>query len=111
MAKYNITYSCGHEGTVQLFGKSEERERKIKYYEEFGLCAECYKKQKQEENAKLGFLIGGSVADTLSEKGDLPVLRRGYPSAQGRDQGTGIPVDSRGCQPDGLYAQAGHGMG
>ena len=40
MAKYNITYSCGHEGTVQLFGKSEERERKIKYYEEFGLCTE-----------------------------------------------------------------------
>lgn len=73
MAKYNITYSCGHEGTVQLFGKSEERERKIKYYEEFGLCAECYKKQKQEENAKLGFLIGGSVADTLSEKGEIQI--------------------------------------
>ena len=73
MAKYNITYSCGHEGTVQLFGKSEERERKIKYYEEFGLCTECYKKQKQEENAKLGFLIGGSVADTLSEKGEIQV--------------------------------------
>ena len=73
MAKYNITYSCGHEGTVQLFGKSEERERKIKYYEEFGLCTECYKKQKQEENAKLGFLIGGSVADTLSEKGEIQI--------------------------------------
>ena len=73
MAKYNITYSCGHEGTVQLFGKSEERERKIKYYEEFGLCTECYKKQKQEENAKLGFLIGGSVADTLSGKGEIQI--------------------------------------
>ena len=73
MAKYNITYSCGHEGTVQLFGKSEERERKIKYYEEFGLCTECYKKQKQEENAKLGFLISGSVADTLSEKGEIQI--------------------------------------
>ena len=73
MAKYNITYSCGHEGTVQLFGKSEERERKIKYYEEFGLCAECYKKQKQEENTKLGLLIGGSVADTLSDKGEIQI--------------------------------------
>ena len=73
MAKYNITYSCGHEGTVQLFGKSEERERKFKYYEDFGLCTECYKKQKQEENAKLGFLIGGSVADTLSGKGEIQI--------------------------------------
>ena len=74
MAKYNITYSCGHEGTVQLFGKSEERERKIKYYEEFGLCTECYKKQKQEENAKLGFLIGGSVGDTLPHKEEIKAL-------------------------------------
>ena len=73
MAKYNITYSCGHEGTVQLFGKSEERERKIKYYEEFGLCTECYKKQKQEENAELGLLIGGSVVDTLSDKGEIQI--------------------------------------
>ena len=73
MAKYNVTYSCGHEGTVQLFGKSEERDRKIKYYEEFGICPECYKKQKQEENTKLGLLIGGSVADTLSEKGEIQI--------------------------------------
>ena len=73
MAIYNVTYSCGHEGTVQLFGKADARDRKIKYYEEFGLCTECYKKQKQEENAKLGFLIGGSVADTLSEKGEIQV--------------------------------------
>ena len=43
--KYTLTYSCGHTGTVQLYGKTEERERKIKYYEEYGLCPECYKKQ------------------------------------------------------------------
>lgn len=73
MAKYSITYSCGHEGTVQLFGKNEERDRKIKYYEEFGLCPECYKKQKQEENEKLGLLIGGSVEDTLSEEGKIQI--------------------------------------
>lgn len=51
--KYTVTYSCGHTGTVQLYGKTEERERKIKYYEEYGLCPECYKKQKQEEKEKL----------------------------------------------------------
>ena len=73
MAKYNVTYSCGHEGTVQLFGKADARDRKIKYYEEYGLCSECYKKQKQEENAKLGLLIGGSVEDTLSDKGEIQI--------------------------------------
>ena len=30
--KYTLTYSCGHTGTVQLYGKTEERERKIKDY-------------------------------------------------------------------------------
>ncbi len=90
MAKYNITYSCGHEGTVQLFGKSEERERKT-WLSDRRICS--------------GYTLG------KRRNPDLPVLRRGYPSAQGRDQGTGIPVDSRGCQPDGLYAQAGYGMG
>ena len=51
--KYNITYSCGHNGTVKLFGVSSERERKIKYFENRGLCPECYKeKMKQEEKEK-----------------------------------------------------------
>lgn len=47
--KVNITYSCGHEGTIEVFGKAEERERKIKYFEEYGLCPDCYKAEKQTE--------------------------------------------------------------
>lgn len=47
--KVNITYSCGHQGTINVFGKSEERERKIKYFEEYGLCPDCYKAEKQGE--------------------------------------------------------------
>lgn len=47
--KVNITYSCGHQGTINVFGKSEERERKIKYFEEYGLCPDCYKAEKQKE--------------------------------------------------------------
>lgn len=29
--KYEVTFSCGHTGTVQLYGKGDERERKIRY--------------------------------------------------------------------------------
>lgn len=47
--KVDITFSCGHEGTIEVFGKSEERERKIKYFEEYGLCPDCYKAEKQKE--------------------------------------------------------------
>ena len=28
MAKYTVLMSCGHEDTVELFGKSADRERK-----------------------------------------------------------------------------------
>lgn len=71
--KYTVTYSCGHTGTVQLYGKTEERERKIKYYEEYGLCPECYKKQKQEENEKMGLVLCGTIEYELSGKGEIQV--------------------------------------
>ena len=45
MAKYEIKYICGHSGTIQLFGKNEDRERKIKYYESHYICPDCYKEQ------------------------------------------------------------------
>ena len=52
MAKYYVTFSCGHEERVELFGQHKDRERKIKYYEESGLCPACYAKQKQQDEAK-----------------------------------------------------------
>ena len=65
MAKYTIKFSCGHTEERQLFGKHSDRERKIQYFEESGLCTECWKaeqglQQKREnaeaaeENAKKG---------------------------------------------------------
>lgn len=61
--KVNITYSCGHEGTIEVFGKAEERERKIKYFEEYGLCPDCYKAEKQGEEK------------SFAEKYELPELK------------------------------------
>ena len=50
--KYTVKFSCGHEEEVQLYGKVEERENKIKYLSKNGICSECYKKKMNEENAK-----------------------------------------------------------
>lgn len=50
--KYEVTFSCGHTHTVELFGKTSDRERKIKYYETYGVCPDCYKAQKTAEMAK-----------------------------------------------------------
>lgn len=49
MAKYDIVFSCGHKETIELLGKVKDRERKIEYFREQGLCSECYKKKKQME--------------------------------------------------------------
>lgn len=42
MAKYTITYKCGHTGTVELCGKESDRARKIAWYENNCVCPECY---------------------------------------------------------------------
>lgn len=48
MAKYQVTFSCGHTETINLGGKDKDRHRKIAYYEEHGLCSKCYKETIKE---------------------------------------------------------------
>lgn len=50
MAKYTIKFSCGHTAEISLYGKTSERERKIKWYEK-GVCPDCYKKGQEEKQA------------------------------------------------------------
>lgn len=40
MAKYTITYKCGHTAEVQLYGKESERQRKIEWYKTIN-CPQC----------------------------------------------------------------------
>lgn len=49
MAKYDVTYTCGHTETVELFGKTSERERKIAWMEQNCVCPSCYKEKQQAE--------------------------------------------------------------
>ena len=41
--KAHITYSCGHEGVVEVFGGMKAQEEKVHWLETEGLCPECYK--------------------------------------------------------------------
>ena len=41
--KYYVTFSCGHEGEVNLYGKAAERDRRIAWYEKEGICPDCYR--------------------------------------------------------------------
>ena len=46
MAKYQVTFSCGHTSEIQLFGKHADRYRKIEWFEKEGLCPACYAAEK-----------------------------------------------------------------
>lgn len=49
MAKYTVRFSCGHEEVIELRGKNSDRERKIKNFEEYGICSKCWEEQKNKE--------------------------------------------------------------
>lgn len=68
--KYDITYSCGHTCRTNILGKTAERERKIKYYEEYSLCPECYRKMKNEEKSIGCIEVEMKYADYKKEYAD-----------------------------------------
>jgi hypothetical protein len=59
MAKYNVTYRCGHAETKQLYGPYAQRERTIAYYKTVD-CPACKAEaaKKAAENNGLVVLIG-----------------------------------------------------
>lgn len=59
MAKYTINHKCGHSEVVELYGKQEDRYRKIEYMESID-CPECRRKAEYER--------------ALSLSSELPVL-------------------------------------
>lgn len=67
MAKYTVTMACGHEETIELFGKNSERERKIQYYESKGVCKECYKKQIATKESEQGLEFHVSILPYINE--------------------------------------------
>lgn len=66
--KYDVIFSCGHKGEVELLGKHADRERKIKFFEESGLCEECYKKKMDKEAEKQKFTLNISILPDIDEE-------------------------------------------
>lgn len=45
---YEVKYACGHVGTVNITGKSSERENRLNYLATCD-CVDCYKAKKEQE--------------------------------------------------------------
>lgn len=71
--KYTVTFSCGHEATVDLFGKTSERERRIAWYEKEGICPDCYRKMKEDERRQADAELA-AYAEKIETEYNLPVL-------------------------------------
>lgn len=52
--KYEILHSCGHVATVQLYGKTELREKKRQSLEK-EICDECFEKQETQKDEAKGY--------------------------------------------------------
>lgn len=78
MAKYTVTFSCGHEGSVELFGKVAEREKKIEYFEKNGLCRECYKKKMEEAAKTEGLVFNASILPRVASSDGSYLLNVWY---------------------------------
>jgi hypothetical protein len=50
MAKYDVTHSCGHTATHQIYGPGKERERKLDWLSTT-LCYDCYATKRDAERA------------------------------------------------------------
>lgn len=68
--KYDVNYSCGHSGEVDLGGKCKDRERMLEWYERCGLCPECYKNKLKKEAE-----MERKIATELYEKYSLCPLK------------------------------------
>ncbi len=52
MAKYDVTFSCGHTETVELFGKDVDRKRKIAWFERECKCSVCQERESADLRAQ-----------------------------------------------------------
>jgi hypothetical protein len=74
MAKYTVTYSCGHTGTEVLFGPTKDRTRKIDWMEHNKLCLDCYKKKRDttpQKPTSILRVIPGQDPDSI-----IPALQK-----------------------------------
>jgi hypothetical protein len=71
--KYEVTHSCGHEQTHQLFGKHSERDNKVSWLEGT-LCTDCRKEEQAQQRKE------------ASEKASSEAKEIGLPALTGSDK-------------------------
>ena len=76
--KYDITFSCGHTRTVDIYGSAAERERKVMWYATQAVCPDCYKAQLDAEAAEGCDEVEMSYKEYKTDHADCKTKRDSY---------------------------------
>ena len=71
MAKYQVTYACGHTKIIELFGKYAGREQRVEYLQTTD-CPECY--HRKQRLGKYGMFSKSDI--NVTEDDDFEDIRR-----------------------------------
>lgn len=63
MAWYDVNYSCGHKGRLNLIGPGRDRESRIAWLEKEGLCPDCYTKSLHDKASQKNYEMKVSYRD------------------------------------------------
>lgn len=76
--KYVVKHSCGHTEVIDLGGKNAERERRIKWLEDRGLCSECYREKMMEAATEGCEIVEMLYRDYKNNYADCKTQRDSY---------------------------------
>ena len=78
MAKYDVLFSCGHKGLIEIDGDVAAVEKRIKYLTEKGTCTDCFKKSRASKKKELvldAVLTGDKKGVVLTFSGSAYVVK------------------------------------
>lgn len=78
MAWYDVNYSCGHSGKIQLIGPGRDRENRLAWLERDGLCPDCYKKYLNDKNSQKNYEMKVSYRDYKNKYSAYPTKKDSY---------------------------------
>ena len=78
MGKYDIVFSCGHTETVELFGKSTDRDSKIAYYGRCCVCSACKAAERAAKLAENHDLIEMRYGEYKTKYSSCPTVSGSY---------------------------------
>lgn len=65
MASYEITYACGHKGTIKLTGKHQED--RLPWYERNALCPDCWREEQRKKEKQMGLIVNVSAIPNVGK--------------------------------------------